>query len=90
MCMSGFSVLEDCGPPQYPKNQLFSLPGESPHRNLITHPVLSITKESDCQNNSSSNFPLTPSKNTPPSKISNCPEMSSFSAPLNAISMALC
>ena len=27
------------------KNQLFSLPGESPHHNFITHPVFSITKE---------------------------------------------
>ena len=31
------------------KNKLFSLPGESPHRNLIIHPVFSITKESNCQ-----------------------------------------
>ena len=38
--------------------------------NLITHPIFSITKESNGQNNFSSDFPPTPSKNTPPSKIS--------------------
>ena len=44
------------------KIQLFSPPVEFPHHNLITHPVFSITKESNCQDNSSSNFPHTPSK----------------------------
>ena len=73
MYMSGFSLLEDCCPPQYPKIQLFFPPVESPHHNLITHLIFSITKESNCQHNSSSNFPPTPSKNTPPSKISNSP-----------------
>ena len=70
--------------------KLFSPPVESPHRNLITHPIFSITKESNCQNNSSSNFPPTASKNTPPSKMSNSPYMSSFSAHLNAIWVASC
>ena len=51
------------------KIQLFSPPVESPHHNLITHPVFSVTKESNCQNNSSSNFPLTPSKNNPQAKF---------------------
>ena len=55
------------------KTQLFLQPAESPHHNLITYPVFSITKESNCQNNSLSNFPSTASKNTPPSKISNFP-----------------
>ena len=58
------------------KIQFFSQPGESPHHNLITHPIFSITKESNCQNNSSSNFPPTPSKNTPQAKfptILKCP-----------------
>ena len=55
------------------KIQLFSPPVEFPHHNLITHPVFSITKESNCQDNSSSNFPPTPSKNTPPRKNSNSP-----------------
>ena len=62
MCMSGFSLLEDCGPPQYPKNSIISPTWRIPHHNLITHPVFSITKESNCQDNSSSNFPPTPSK----------------------------
>ena len=44
------------------KIHLFSPPVESPHHNLISHPVFSITKESNCQDNSSSNFPPTPSK----------------------------
>ena len=52
---------------------LFSPLVESSHHNLITHPVFSRTKESNCQNNSSSNFPPTPSKITPPSKTSNSP-----------------
>ena len=52
------------------KIQLFSPPVEFPHHNLITHPVFSITKESNCQDNSSFNFPSTPSKNAPPRKIS--------------------
>ena len=43
--------------------ELFSPPVESPYQNLITHPIFSITKESSCQNNSSSNFPPIPSKN---------------------------
>ena len=51
------------------KIQLFSPPVEFPHHNLITHPVFSITKESNCQDNSSSNFPPTPSKNTPQEKF---------------------
>ena len=71
MYISGLSPLKDCDPPQRPKIQLFSPPVESPHHNLITHPIFSITKESNFQNNSSSNFSPTPSENTPPSKISN-------------------
>ena len=59
--------------PHSQKIPLFSPPVESPHHNLITYPVFSITKESNCQNNSLSNFPPTASKNTPPSKISNSP-----------------
>ena len=55
------------------KIQLFSPPVESLYHSLITYPVFSITKESNCQNNSLSNFPSTASKNTPPSKISNFP-----------------
>ena len=73
MYMSGFSLLEDCGPPHKTEFQLFSPPVEFPHHNLITHPTFSITKESNCQNNSSSDFPPTPSENTSPSKISNSP-----------------
>ena len=53
--------------------QLFVRPVESPHHNLIAYSVFSITKESNCQNNSLSNFPRTASKKTPPSKISNSP-----------------
>ena len=51
------------------KIQLFSPPVEFPHHNLITHPVFSITKESNCQDNSSSNFPPTPSKTLPQEKF---------------------
>ena len=69
MCMSGFSLLEDCGPPQYPKNSIISPTWRIPHHNLITHPVFSITKESNCQDNSSSNFPPTPSKTLPQEKF---------------------
>ena len=65
MCMPGFFLLEDCGPHSSQKTQLFSPPVESPHQNLINYPVFSITKESNCQNNSLSNFPPTASKNTP-------------------------
>ena len=64
--MSGFSLLEDCSPPQQLKNLFFSPPVESPHHNLITYPVFSITKESNCQNNFLSNFPPTASKKTLP------------------------
>ena len=64
--MSGFSLLEDCSPPQQPKNSFFSPPVESPHHNLITYPAFSIIKESNCQNNSLSNFPPTASKKTLP------------------------
>ena len=39
------------------KTQLFLQPVESPHHNLITYPVFSITKESNRQKNSLSNFP---------------------------------
>ena len=51
------------------KKLLFSQQVESPHHNLITHPVVSITKESNYQANSSFIFPPTLSKNTPPRKI---------------------
>ena len=51
------------------KVQLFSPPVESPHHNLIKYSVFGITKESNCQNNSSSNFRSTPSKNTPQAKF---------------------
>ena len=52
------------------KIQLFLPPVESSHHNLNTYPVFSITKESNCQNNSLSNFPPTVSKSTPPNKFS--------------------
>ena len=48
------------------KVQLFSPPVESPYHNLITYPTFSITKKSNCQNNSLSNFPPTASKKTLP------------------------
>ena len=51
------------------KVQLFSPPVESPYHNLITYPTFSITKKSNCQNNSLSNFPPTASKNTPQAKF---------------------
>ena len=51
------------------KVQLFSPPVESPHHNLINHSVFGKTKESNFQNNSSSNFRPTPSKNTPQAKF---------------------
>ena len=41
--MSGFSLLEDCGPPHEPKIQSFSPLVESLHHNLITHSIFSIT-----------------------------------------------
>ena len=52
------------------KVQLFSPPVESPYHNLITYPVFSITKKSNGQNNSLSDFPPTARKNTPQAK---CP-----------------
>ena len=58
-------------PHSSPKIQLFSPAVEYPQHNLITYPAFSIKKESNCQDNSLSNFPPTASKNTPPCKISN-------------------
>ena len=59
--------------PTVARNSVIFPTSRIPHHNLITYPVFSITKESNCQNNSLSNFPPTASKNTPPSKISNSP-----------------
>ena len=55
------------------KSSIIFSTSRTPHHNLITHPVFSITKESNCQNNSRSSFPPNSSKNASPSKISNSP-----------------
>ena len=63
--------------PTVAKNSIISPTVESIHHNLITYTYFSITKESNCQNNSLSNFPPTASKNTLPTKIPSSSQMSS-------------
>ena len=68
-----FSYWRIVDPHSSQKIQLFSPSLEFPHHNLITYPIYSITKKSNCQNNSLPNVPPTASDKTSPSKISNSP-----------------